>query len=359
MQTPSAALLCTLAICFLLGYNRVIVYTVRELAEKFKTDKFFRGKILVNEMMSLHTTMRVGGPAPLFLEPADEQSFLHALVVCQSYGFCASQGQSKLFILGGGSNIIVSDAGFSGIVISMTGLRSIKGYIPLFSGGNKAVVRCSAGTTWSDVTAFCRDRALWGFEPFSGLPGTIGGALYMNARCFEKNVSDQLLRVRYICGEKLHTYHTRACDWGYKKSPFQIGNCTIISADFLCTCRTNRYVRHPELVPPAVHAEMKVLYANALQERREKGHFRAPSAGSVFKNNHTYGVPSGVLIDQCGLKGVCIGGAQVAPWHGNFIINKGNATAAEIKELVDYCITVVNDKKGFRLEPEILFCGRW
>ncbi|MCK9168801.1 MAG: UDP-N-acetylmuramate dehydrogenase [Treponema sp.] len=307
--------------------------SIRETAEKFNICGSFKGIIRFSEQMSLHTTFKVGGPAPLYIKPSDVSSLIFALTILKN-------DRIPWFILGCGSNIVVSDKGFEGAVISMEDINSIS--------AEKGFVRCGAGSTMSSVVNFCTDHVLSGLETFAGLPGTAGGALYMNARCFSVSVSDILVSAEYIEPDSLKqkSYSFSGTDWEYKKSPFQSTGRIITSVVFKTT-------QLSEIVKNEIETKCRMY----IDERIKKGHFRYPSAGSVFRNNHAFGKPAGKIIDEAGLCGYQIGGAQIAPWHGNFIINKDNATEADIRALVDYTITIVKSKTGFTLEPEIIFCG--
>ena len=187
-------------------------------------------------------------------------------------------------------------------------------------------------------------------EQFAGLPGSVGGAVYMNARCFDKSISDILFSVSTMEIDRknhkttLNQEHFNACDWAYKKSPYQGGNRFITTVTFLLTQKNASE-------QDKIAAECKKYIA----ERVNKGHFKYPSAGSVFKNNHDFGKPSGMIIDEAGLRGTTIGGAKVADFHGNFIINTGNAKASDIKALVELVQAKVHEKYGFFLETEIIF----
>ena len=306
--------------------------SIRETAEKFNTDDF-KGRLLFSETMANHTTFRIGGPAPLFIEPFDVPSLRFTLSVLKADGV-------PYFVLGGGSNIVVSDAGFEGAVISMCRIDRIE--------ASGEYVACGAGASVSSLVSFCTERALSGLETFAGLPGSAGGAVYMNAKCFDVSVSDILSEVRYIDCASLEekTYRFEPADWDYKISPFQNAGRIVTRAVF----KTHKLSEDKK----ADIAERCKAY---VAERRAKGHFKFPSAGSVFKNNRAFGKPSGKIIDEAGLKGVRSGGAQVAPWHGNFIVNTGGATAEDVRSLVELVVETVRKKTGFALECEILFCG--
>jgi UDP-N-acetylmuramate dehydrogenase len=185
-----------------------------------------------------------------------------------------------------------------------------------------------------------------GPEFLAGMPGTVGGAVWMNARCMEKSISGMLIETEIIdetCKQEIVPY--KDGDFSYKKSPFQGREVLILSAKFRVYGRETEEIRRE---------------AESLRRDREaKGHFRAPSAGSAFKNNRAFGKPTGKIIDELGLRGFSVGGAAVAPWHGNFIINTGNAAAEDIRALVDTVTEKVRAAHGFTLEPEILFVGDW
>jgi len=297
-----------------------------------------------NEPLAPTTTFKVGSSAALFLIPSTTDQFRASLSSAKSQG-------CKYFVLGGGSNVVFSDSPYEGIIISTQELNNIlvtDDVVPGLSE-NDVLVTCEAGTPMASFVNFCTKHNYTGAEQFAGLPGTIGGAVYMNARCFEKSISDILFSTEHLellehGKSKLINLPFDSTMWDYKKSPFQTENRYIVSATFKL-CRTNSD-NHQH-----IEAECKKYIA----ERVDKGHFKFPSAGSVFKNNHAFGKPSGKLIDEAGLKGTAIGGAQIAPFHGNFIINTNKATANDIKQLVELCQKTVKGKFGFDLEPEIIF----
>ncbi len=337
--------------------------SIREIGENIKDSPHFKGAVRYDEELAPHTTMRVGGPAAVFVEPEDALS--SALAVC-----AAAKAGARLFVLGGGSNLVVNDTGFAGVVLSTSRLGGISHTagekISLDDAelaaagvreGRKAVLRCGAGADFAAISAYCAEHGLWGLASFSGLPGTAGGAAFMNARCYGKEAGDVLLEAAYINIEEFYVnqafevddfqkiYHNKKSDWSYKHSPFMEGRTLVTSVAFSCI---------------AVEAEKAAALIRAkndfyVQDRKAKGHFSAPSAGSVFKNNRAFGKPSGQLVDEAGLKGLVQGGAQVAPWHGNFIINRGQATAADIRSLVEAVKRDVLSRTGFNLETEIIF----
>lgn len=314
----------------------------------FTESNEFNGKISFDENIAPRTTFKVGGTAKVFAEPEDINSF------CRLLKFIF-ENKIKYFILGGGSNIVFADGVFEGIVISTGKLNEISAQTAQTAQSAQSdqplqentLVTCGAGVTVTAFVNFCSENNLWNAQEFAGLPGSAGGAVFMNARCFNKSISDIFVSAKYVDTKDFSVKEKQfnSAEWDYKKSPFQDGKKIILEATFRLQKNTGK------------EEELKAECKKYVSERVEKGHFKYPSAGSVFKNNHTFGKPSGAIIDEAGLKGLEYGGAQVAPWHGNFIINKGNATADDICTLVKQVQEKVREKTGFLLEPEIIFCG--
>lgn len=314
------------------------MYNVRKIEENINMRGEFQGLFLFDEALAPRTTFKVGGSTPLLVEPMDEDSFLMVLEELEGLSI-------PFFVLGGGSNLVVPDQGLTCPVVSTKRLDRI-----LLSQDGRRLV-CGAGCTWQQVIDFCIENKLGGLENFSGLPGSLGGAVFMNARCYDRSVSDVLLQVRYTgkggAGQtEISTYELESRHWDYKVSPFQreLAGSIVLEVELAVTPLDSAATR-----------EMEEKAQSFVVDRQKKGHFSYPSAGSVFKNNRDYGKPSGKIVDEAGLRGLELGGAQVAPWHGNFIINKGNATAEDIERLVDLVQKIVLEKTGFLLEPEIIF----
>ena len=285
-----------------------------------------------NEPLSEHTTFKIGGNADYFMLPQTVKELASIIL-------WAKDNNIPFFIIGGGSNLVISDDGFRGAVICTEKLNSF--YIEEKSCIKKLV--CGGGCSMKDTVAFCESNGLSGLETFSGLPGTVGGACFMNARCYNKSISDVLVSAEYFDTQtgKTGTYKMNSKDWDYKKSPFQNSDKIIVQAAF-CVKDGNK-------------DEIKKLDEYYVHDREQKGHFRYPSAGSVFKNNRDFGEPSGKIIQDTGLLGYTIGCAKVSDWHGNFIINYNNATASDVKKIVQHVTDVVYEKRHFKLEPEIIF----
>lgn len=318
-----------------------MIPNVRKIAEKCNTDISAALHIRYAEPMSAHTTFKTGGQAALFFEPETEAALAALLAILRDAG-------TDWFILGGGSNIVVSDEGFDIPVISTRRLRNITLERTARGTADGLLLRCGAGSSFDDICRYCERHALGGLEDFAGLPGTAGGAAYMNARCYGVSISDVLYSAHSISGEtgRQTAYICSPDDWDYKRSPFQQTKEIITEV-----CFRVRELSAQEQQQSREHAAARIA------DRMSKGHFDWPSAGSVFKNNRAFGKPTGKIIEEAGLRGISEGGAQVAPWHGNFIVNTGAATAADIRRLVSRVAREVYEQTGFRLECEIIFCG--
>ena len=321
------------------------MYNVRKIEENINMRGDFQGTFLYDQELAPRTTFKVGGKAQILVEPATVDSFLMVLESLKSLDF-------PHLVLGGCSNVVVPDEGLEYPILSTLGLNSIS------VSPDGGFLHCGAGCSWKQVIDFCLEQRLGGLENFSGLPGSLGGATFMNARCYEASVADVLEQVEYgqltqdEAGQwsaSLQTYKMNPADWDYKVSPFQkqLVDCPVLAVTLK--------------VRPLNEAEVQEMEKKAqsfVADRQQKGHFSYPSAGSVFKNNREFGKPSGKIIDEAGLRGLELGGAQVAPWHGNFIINRGNASASDIQQLVQQVQDLVREKTGFCLEPEIIFLPR-
>ena len=298
-----------------------------------------------NEPLAPKSTFKVGGTARLYIRPQTPEQLESTISAARS-------SELPFFVTGGASNVVYPDRVYEGAIISTQEIKEIFYDPDERTPDGSVLVTCQCGLPMAAFVDFCTRKNLSGAEQFAGLPGTVGGAVYMNARCFDRSVSDILFSTKHIEfeGEKASQVELpfNAEDWDYKKSPFQA------SED-----RPQHYITQAtfRLSPAGAEAHDRITAdcKKYIAERVDKGHFKYPSAGSVFKNNHAFGAPSGKLIDQCGLKGLSIGGAQIAPFHGNFIINTGSATASDIKALVEAAKKAVHDKFGFDLDPEIIF----
>jgi UDP-N-acetylmuramate dehydrogenase len=289
------------------------------------------GELRENEPLATHTTFQVGGPADLYAVPETTADLTTLLQF-------ADREHLPRFILGGGANVLVSDRGVRGLVIDMVRFSGVE------HSGTRIIA--GAGAAISEVSAYAADHALAGLDFIYAMPGSVGGAVWMNARCYDGEIFPILGTVNALSatGEQFH-YTPQAEEFGYKRSPFMTNDWVMTRVEFALS--------HGE--PGLLWEKMRDHEA----DRRAKGHFAAPCAGSVFKNNRAYGRPSGAIIDSIGLRGYSVGGAKVSDEHANIVVNTGTATATEIRTVIEHVHDRVLEELGFDLEPEVLFVGDW
>ncbi|MBQ9040302.1 MAG: UDP-N-acetylmuramate dehydrogenase [Clostridia bacterium] len=284
-------------------------------------------QILENEPMSRHTTFRVGGPADVLFLPESEEQLLQALSIAREAGV-------PCVVIGNGSNLVVKDGGIRGLVIALG-----EGMAAIARAGE--TLTAWAGASLARVSAYAQASGLSGLEFASGIPGTLGGGCAMNAGAYGCQLSDVLVDARVLLDGVVRTLTVEEMQMGYRTSlPLRRGGI-VISARFALT---------PD-DPEAIAARMRELNAR----RRDKQPLNYPSAGSTFKRPEGYF--AGALIEQAGLKGKRVGGAQVSEKHAGFIVNTGGATAADILTLIGTVQDEVADRFGVRLETEVRILG--
>jgi len=298
-------------------------------------------EVLYNEPMAKHCTFKTGGPADCLIRPSGEGSPSPPAFIAALLGAARAEG-IEVFILGGGANILVSDSGVRGIVLDTGGLAGEEEL-------RENMLRFRAGTSLDDAARIAAKKGLSGLEFLAGMPGSVGGAVWMNARCYGQEIAGVLTETEVIdysvSPPSALRLPVNRQEFGYKRSPFQRRELFILSAAFQLSSGNTEDI-------------LARMDANR-RDREEKGHYRFPSAGSVFKNNSDFGKPAGKIIDELGLRGLQIGGARIADWHGNFIINTGGAAAKDIRALTEEAASRVKEAAGLLLEPEILFIGDW
>lgn len=289
------------------------------------------GEIARGRLLAGQTTFGVGGPADLFARPAHTDDLIVLVAAAERAGL-------PWFALGGGSNILVSDRGVRGLVIDLSALDGTR-----LEGTTLTV---GAGLPMSDAAAAAAEHGLGGLDFIYAMPGSVGGAVWMNARCYDGEIYNVLEEVEYVSEDgTLMSYRPKPEDFGYKRSPFMEWPVAMTRVRF-------------RLHPADPEGLWKKMHAHET-DRRAKGHFAAPCAGSVFKNNRAFGRPSGVIIDSLGLRGFRIGDAQVSPQHANIVINLGNATAGDIRRVIEHVQNEVARRLGYELEREVLYVGDW
>lgn len=278
--------------------------------------------------MKNYTSFKVGGPAELFLSPED------AGQTAKLVRFCEKE-EIPVFVLGKGSNLLVSDRGIKGAVI-YTGKQCGISMV------DENTVRAQSGASLAQLCTFALENSLSGLEFAYGIPGTVGGAVFMNAGAYGGEMKDVLLNSEYVSTDGTSgELDNEAMELSYRHSAYENSNLVITAAS----------VR----LAPADRNEIKSTMNDILVRRKEKQPLEYPSAGSTFKRPE--GNFAGALIEQCGLKGVSVGGAQVSEKHAGFIINRGGATAADILSLIKHVQARVKAQTGVSLETEIRLIG--
>lgn len=287
--------------------------------------------VLTDEPMARHTTFRIGGDADYFVKPKSAAEVQIIIDLC-------IKADMPYYILGNGSNLLVSDSGYRGVIIQIAKEMSD---IEVTDGG---VIRAQAGALLSKVASAAYENALAGFEFASGIPGTIGGAIVMNAGAYGGEMKDVVKSAVVLTSEnEIRELTLKELELGYRTSIVAKKGYIVLEVTI-------------EL-KPGVPEEMKALMNDLKNRRTTKQPLEYPSAGSTFKRPE--GHFAGQLIEEAGLRGFTVGGAQVAEKHCGFVINKGQATAADVTELMRQVIEKVEANSGIVLEPEVKRLGEF
>jgi UDP-N-acetylmuramate dehydrogenase len=286
----------------------------------------------IDEPMSKHSSFRVGGPAELYLE-VDSVEKLKAILDVNK------ELKLPITVIGNGTNILVKDKGIKGIVIKYVA----KGIAKATLDNDTFAITADAGLPNATLANELLKDSLTGFEFAASIPGTIGGAIYMNAGAFGGEMENIVSEVTFLDLDDLAIYKSDGddCDFGYRHSKFENMNTVILSA----TMVFNKGDKE----------EIKRTMDAYLQKRLETQPYDKPNAGSTFKRGD--GFITAMLIDEAGLKGHTIGGAQVSEKHAGFIVNTGNATAKDILDLIKYVQKAIMEKYGKAIEPEVRILG--
>lgn len=287
--------------------------------------KFFQGTIRINEPLAPHTWMKVGGPADYYLEPLNRQEVINIVNYFREQEY-------PYLILGRGSNLLVSDLGFRGAVINLEqALNALR-----IEGD---LVIAEAGVRLSKFVDFCIQHGRAGVEMLPGIPGTVGGAVVMNAGAYGGETADHIVEVEVLREGEVQIVPKERCGFSYRRSSFE--HDVVLSASF----------RLPHGDREALQRRRREL----IMKRNETQPLELPNSGSMFKNPP--GTYAAKLIEQVGLKGKRIGGAQISPRHANFIVNLGGATADDIMRLLDLARRSVYQNTGIQMELEVKLVG--
>jgi len=285
-------------------------------------------QIILDAPMSEHTTFKIGGPADCLLKPASIEETQKILQLVREY-------ELPLTFVGNGSNMLVRDKGIRGVVLNFA--DTISG---INVEGTRMIV--GSGALLKDVAEVAAQHSLAGMEFACGIPGSIGGAVFMNAGAYGGETKNVVKSVRAVtqAGE-IKSYSLEELELGYRHSIFQTNGEAIVEVELELT--------------PGKEEEIRAGIADFTQRREAKQPLEMPSAGSTFKRPEGYF--AGTLIDQTGLKGLSVGGAQVSTKHAGFVVNKGGATAADVVNLIHEVQKRVKEAHGVELQPEVRMIG--
>jgi len=286
--------------------------------------------VSVDEPMKKHTTFRIGGPADYYVMPHSGEEAAQVIKACREW-------KLPFYILGNGSNLLVSDKGFRGVIIQM-----FKNYSEVSVDG--VCVTARAGALLSKIAKTALENNLTGLEFAAGIPGTLGGAVVMNAGAYGGEMKDVLEEVGVLSGEgEILRLKREELDLGYRTSVIARKGYIVLEAK----------MRLQEGKREAIASRMEELK----EKRVSKQPLELPSAGSTFKRPE--GNFAGKLIMEAGLRGFSVGDAQVSEKHCGFVVNKGGATALQVRELMQEVIRRVEETSGVTLEPEVKMLGEW
>lgn len=284
--------------------------------------------VLVDEPMSEHTTFEVGGPADLFVIPESTDEVRAVVALCR-------EEEIPYFVLGNGSDLLVSDEGYHGVIIALA-----DGFTNVSIDGTE--MSCQAGVSLREASEMACELGLSGLEFACGIPGSIGGACYMNAGAYDGCIADVLDSIRALMPDgSVETISVDDLALGYRSSRVRDEGLVVLTATF--------NLRKAD--PKTIRAKMDDL----THRRESKQPLDKPSAGSTFKRPEGYF--AGKLISDAGLQGYQVGGAAVSKKHAGFVVNMGGATAADVHAVIEHVQDEVERQFGVRLEPEVLFLG--
>lgn len=280
-----------------------------------------------NEPMKNHTSFQVGGPADILLIPQSKEELQKVLTICKDSG-------KPMYIIGNGSNLIVRDGGYKGIIIKTKALNHVK-------VDNETMI-AEPGISLKDLANIALEEKLTGLEFASGIPGSLGGAVTMNAGAYDGEIKNIIKSIEVITENgSFKTIPLNECNFGYRSSVIQKNDWVLVGI-FLALKNGNYDI-------------IKEKMLNLNTQRQVKQPLEYPSAGSTFRRPEGY--YAGKLVQDAGFKGYSIGGAQVSEKHSGFVINKGDATAADILNLISAIQTGVKDQFGVELKTEVIVIG--
>lgn len=288
---------------------------------------YSKDEVKINALMKEHINFEVGGPADILLIPSKVEQIIESIKICK-------ENNIPYFVMGNGSNLLVKDGGIRGVVIKLTGLTNLE--------VNEEEIKADCGVMLKELSDKALENSLTGLEFACGIPGSVGGAVFMNAGAYNGEIKNVIKEAQVITSSgEIVTLSKDELELGYRTSKVMKDNSIVINATFKLE-KGNK-------------EEIKETIDDLTQKREEKQPLEYPSAGSTFKRPEGYF--AGKLIQDSGLKGYSIGGAAVSSKHSGFVINKGNATAKDILDLIAYIQEEVKKQFGVELHTEVRIIG--
>ncbi|MBS6600890.1 MAG: UDP-N-acetylmuramate dehydrogenase [Clostridium sp.] len=288
---------------------------------------YSKDEVKINALMKEHINFEVGGPADILLIPSKVEQIIESIKICK-------ENNIPYFVMGNGSNLLVKDGGIRGVVIKLTGLTNLE--------VNKEEIKADCGVMLKELSDKALENSLTGLEFACGIPGSVGGAVFMNAGAYNGEIKNVIKEAEVITSSgEIITLSKDELELGYRTSKVMKDNSIVINATFKLE-KGNK-------------EEIKETIDDLTKKREEKQPLEYPSAGSTFKRPEGYF--AGKLIQDSGLKGYSIGGAAVSSKHSGFVINKGNATAKDILDLIAYIQEKVKKQFGVELHTEVRIIG--
>lgn len=291
------------------------------------SDIYSKDEVKINALMKEHINFEVGGPADILLIPSKVEQIIESIKICK-------ENNIPYFVMGNGSNLLVKDGGIRGVVIKLTALTNLE--------VNETEIKADCGVMLKELSDKALENSLTGLEFACGIPGSVGGAVFMNAGAYNGEIKNVIKEAQVITSSgEIVTLSKDELELGYRTSKVMRDNSIVINATFKLE-KGNK-------------EEIKETIDDLTQKREEKQPLEYPSAGSTFKRPEGYF--AGKLIQDSGLKGYSIGGAAVSSKHSGFVINKDNATAKDILDLIAYIQAEVKKQFGVELHTEVRIIG--
>lgn len=296
--------------------------------KKLLIERLTKENVFFNEPMNNHTSFKIGGKADIFVTPEKEEDILFLLKLFENENI-------NYYFMGNGTNLIVKDKGYRGAVIQL-----FKKYNKI-ELKNNYIINAQSGALLSSVSKFALKNCLKGMEFASGIPGTIGGAICMNAGAYDGEMKDIVKSIKVIKDGKIFSLDSKEADFGYRKSRISNENMIVLSSELI--------------LKKGDYDNIKNKMLDFSKRRTEKQPLEFPSAGSTFKRPEGYF--AGKLIMDSGLRGYKIGGAMVSEKHCGFVINTGNATCSDVINIIEHIKKTVFEKFGVMLNAEVKIIG--